>query len=139
MEWKEALPLLQENHSAVAISVTPKGRAQATVVSTALLDGKLGFASRPHTVKVKNIQGTGRAAITVIKLDTRRYVTVEGPASIEPWQDTPAHIKRLKDLYTAMGRAPKGEEELDREMRDQKRSLVLVPPGGVYGSLRSGA
>ena len=43
MEWKEALPLLQENHSAVAISVTPKGRAQATVVSTALLDGKLGL------------------------------------------------------------------------------------------------
>ena len=39
MEWEKALPLLQENHSAVAISVTPKGRAQATVVSTALLDG----------------------------------------------------------------------------------------------------
>ena len=25
MEWKEALPLLQENHNAVAISVTPEG------------------------------------------------------------------------------------------------------------------
>ena len=32
MEWKEALPLLQENHTGVAISVTPKGRAQSTVV-----------------------------------------------------------------------------------------------------------
>src|SRR4029434_1480012 len=104
MEWKEALPLLQENHTAVAISVTPKGRAQSTVVSTGLLDGKLGCASRPHTVKVKNIQRTGRAAVTVIKLDTRRYITVEGPASIEPSQDTPAHIKRLKDLYVHMGR-----------------------------------
>jgi hypothetical protein len=28
MEWKEALPLLQENHTGVAISVTPNGRAQ---------------------------------------------------------------------------------------------------------------
>ncbi|HEY6381844.1 MAG TPA: pyridoxamine 5'-phosphate oxidase family protein, partial [Pseudolabrys sp.] len=83
MEWKEALPLLQDNHTGVAISVTPKGRAQSTVVSTALLDGKLGFASRPRTVKLKNIQRTGRAAVTVIKLDARRYVTVEGPASIE--------------------------------------------------------
>jgi PPOX class probable F420-dependent enzyme len=135
MEWKEALPLLQENHSAVAISVTPKGRAQATVVSTALLDGKLGFPSRPHTVKVKNIQRTGRAAITVIKLDTRRYVTVEGPASIEPWQDTPAHIKRLKDLYGAMGRALKGDEEFAKQMRDEQRSLVLVTPERLYGSL----
>ncbi|HZD42349.1 MAG TPA: pyridoxamine 5'-phosphate oxidase family protein, partial [Terriglobales bacterium] len=91
MEWKEALPLLQESHTGVAISITPKGRAQSTVVSTALLDGKLGFASRSHTVKLKNIQRTGRVAVTVIKLDTRRYVTVEGPASIEAWQDTPTH------------------------------------------------
>jgi PPOX class probable F420-dependent enzyme len=139
MEWKEALPLLQENHTAVAISVTPKGRAQSTVVSTALLDGKLGFASRPHTVKVKNIQRTGRATVTVIKLDTRRYITVEGPASVEPWQDTPAHIKRLKDHYGAMGRASKGDEEFARQMRDEQRTLVLVTPEHVYGSLRSGA
>ena len=136
MEWKEALPLLQENHNAVAISVTSKGRAQSTVVSTAVLDGKLGFASRPHTVKVKNIQRTGRATVTVIKLDTRRYVTVEGSASIAPWQDTPAHIKRLKDLYVAMGRAPKGtDEEFAKQMRDEERSLVLVTPEHLYGSL----
>src|SRR5688572_16700853 len=139
MEWKEALPLLQENHTGVAISVA-NGRAQSTVVSTAVLDGKIGFASRPRTVKLKNIQRTGRAAVTVIKLDTRRYVTVEGPASIEPWQDTPAHIKRLKDLYVAMGRGPKGsDEEFARQMRDEKRNLVLVTPESVYGSLRAGA
>lgn len=140
MEWKEALPLLQENHTGVAISVTPKGRAQATVVSTAVLDGKLGFASRPRTVKLKHIERTGRAAVTVIKLDTRRYVTVEGPASIEPWQDTPAYIKRLKDLYVAMGRVPKGtDEEFADQMREEERSLVLVTAERVYGSLRSGS
>ena len=139
MEWKEALPLLQENHTAVATSVTPKGRAQSTVVSTAVLDGKVGFASRARTVKLKNIQRTGRATVTVIKLDTRRYVTVEGPASIEPWQDTPAHIKRLKDLYVAMGRAPKTDEEFAQRMRDEERSLVLVTPERLYGSLRQNA
>lgn len=140
MEWKEALPLLQENHTGIAISVTPKGRAQSTVVSTAVLDGKVGFASRAHTIKVKNIQRTGRATLTVIKLDTRRYVTLEGPASVEPWQDTAAHIKRLKDLYTAMGRAPKGsDEEFAQQMRDEERSLILVTPERLYGSLRQGA
>jgi PPOX class probable F420-dependent enzyme len=139
MEWKEALPLLQENHTGVAISVTPKGRAQSTVVSTAVLDGKVGFASRPRTVKLKNIERTGRAAVTVIKLDSRRYVTCEGPVSIEPWQDTPAHIKRLKDLYVAMGRGPKGgDEEFAKQMRDEQRTLVLVTPEHLYGSLRSG-
>jgi PPOX class probable F420-dependent enzyme len=140
MEWKEAVPLLQGNHTGVAISVTPKGRAQSTIVSTAVLDGKVGFASRPRTVKLKNIQRTGRAAVTVIKLDTRRYVTVEGPASIEPWQDTPAHIKRLKDLYSAMGRAPRGtDEEFAAQMQNEQRSLVLVTPERLYGSLGSGA
>ena len=136
MEWNEALPLLRDNHTGVAVTITPKGRAQSTVVSTAVLDGKLGFASRPRTVKLKNIQRTGRAAVTVIKLDTRRYVTVEGVASVEPWQDTPAHIKRLKDLYVAMGRAPKGtDEQFARQMRDEERSLVLVTPESLYGSL----
>jgi hypothetical protein len=71
MEWKEALPLLQGNHTGVAISVTPKGRAQATIVSTAVLDGKVGFASRDYTVKVKNIKRTGRPTVTDVKLDTR--------------------------------------------------------------------
>jgi PPOX class probable F420-dependent enzyme len=140
MEWNEALPLLQENHTGVATSVTPKGRAQSTVVSTAVLDGKVGFASRGHTVKVRNIERTGRATVTVIKLDTRRYVTVEGPASIEPWQDKPAHIKRLKDLYTAMGRPPKGtDEEFARQMREEERNIVLITPERLYGSLRAGA
>jgi PPOX class probable F420-dependent enzyme len=140
MEWKEALPLLQENHTGIAITITLKGRAQSTVVSTGVLDGKIAFASRAHTVKLKNIQRTGRATVTVIKLDNRRYVTVEGPASVEPWQDTKAHIKRLKDLYVAMGRAPKGtDEDFARQMRDEERSLVLVTPERLYGSLRSGA
>lgn len=139
MEWKEALPLLQDNHTGIAISVTPKGRAQATVVSTAVLDGKVGFASRSGAVKIKHIKRTGRAAVTVVKLDNRRYVTVEGPASVEMWQDTPGHIKRLKDFYSAMGRAPKTDEEFAERMRKEERCLILVTPERLYGSLRQGA
>ena len=135
MNWQEALPLLQGNHTGVAATVTPKGRAQCTIVSTAVLDGKVGVATRPHTVKEKNIARTGRATITVIKLDNRRYVTVEGPASIEPWQDTPAHIKRLKDFYVSMGRAKGSDEEFTKQMREEQRSLILVTPEQLYGSL----
>lgn len=137
MDLEEALPLLQQNHTAVATSVTWDGRTQATVVSTALMDGKLVFASPVHTAKVRNIQRTGRAGLTVINLDTRRYVTAEGPASFEPWQDTPAHIKRLKDLYIASARPPKGpDEEFTQQMRKEKRGLVFLTPERLYGSLR---
>jgi len=135
MNWQEALPLLQDNHTAVAATVTPKGRAQSTIVSTAVLDGKVGVATRPRTVKERNIARTGRATITVIKLDNRRYVTVEGVASIEPWQDTPAHIKRLKDFYASMGRAKGTDEEFAKQMREEQRSLILVSPEQLYGSL----
>ena len=135
MNWQEALPLLQKNHTAVAATVTAKGRVQATIVSTAVLDGKVGVAARPRTVKAKNIERTGRAAITVIKLDNRRYVTVEGAASIEPWQDTPAHIKRLKDFYDSMGRATGNDQEFAKQMREEQRSLILVTPEQLYGSL----
>jgi nitroimidazol reductase NimA-like FMN-containing flavoprotein (pyridoxamine 5'-phosphate oxidase superfamily) len=136
MEWKEAFPLLQENHTGVVISVTPEGRAQSTVVSVAVLDGKVGFASRPHTVKVKNIERTGRAAVTVIKLDTRRYVSVEGPASIEPWQDTKAHIKRLKDLYVAMGRVPKGTTAMNSAPIAPRAAMSQAVGGSTSRGIR---
>lgn len=140
MDWKEALPLLQDNHTAVAISVTAKGRAQATVVSSAVFENKVGFASRGRTVKVQNIERNGRAAVTVIKLENRRYVTVEGSASIEPFNTSAAYLKRLKDFYTAMGRPPKGtDEDFAKQMQEEQRTLVLVTPERVYGSLRSGA
>lgn len=136
MEWNEALPLLQDNHTGVAATVTPKGRAQSTIVSTAMLDGKLGFASRPNTVKEKNIRRTGRVAVTVIKVESRRFVTVEGAATIEPWQNTPAHIKRLKDFYVSMGRIPKGtDDDFAKQMRDEQRCLIWVNPEQVYGSI----
>jgi PPOX class probable F420-dependent enzyme len=135
MNWQEALPLLQQNHTGVVSTITPKGRVQSTIVSTAVLDGKVGVAARPRTVKEKNIGRTGRATITVIKLENRRYITVEGPASIEPWQDTPAHIKRLKDFYFSMGRAKGTDEEFAQQMRDEQRSLILVAPEQLYGSV----
>jgi hypothetical protein len=65
---------------------------------------------------------------------------VEGAASVELWQDTPGHLERLKDFYTAMGRAPKGsDDEFARQMREEERSLVLVTPERIYGSLGRGA
>ncbi len=135
MEWKDALPLLRDHHTGVAGTITAKGRVQSTIVSTAVLDGKVGVAMRPNTIKEKNIRRTGRATITVFRLDNRRYVTVEGSTAIEPWQDTPAHIKRLKDFYDSMGRATGTDEAFTKQMRDEQRSLVLVAPEQLYGSL----
>ncbi|MDA1035654.1 MAG: TIGR03618 family F420-dependent PPOX class oxidoreductase [Chloroflexi bacterium] len=138
MELNEAHEFLSQNNTAIATTVGRTGRAQSTVVTTGLVDGKVAWISRGRTVKVKNIERTGRATVTVIKLDTRRYVTVEGSAVIHEWSDTDAtaQVKRLKDVYIAMGRAPKeSDEEFAATMAEEKRAVIEVTPDRWYGSL----
>ena len=141
MELSEALPLLTEHHTAIATTVNAAGRAQNTVVTTGLVDGKLAWISRGRTIKVKNIERTGRATVTVIKLDTRRYVTVEGPAVVHPWDDANADamVKLLRATYIAMGRTADAERDgFEQRMADEKRSVIEVTPERVYGSLTQG-
>ena len=122
----------------MATTVGRNGRAQSTVVTTGCVDDKVAWISRGRTVKVNNIERTGRATVTVIKLDTRRYVTIEGPAVVYEWSDTDAaaQVKRLKDVYTAMGRAPKeSDEAFGARMAEEKRAVIEVTPDRWYGSL----
>ena len=138
MELSEALEFLSQNTTAVATSVGRTGRPQSTVVETGCVNGRIAWTSRGRTVKVRNIERTGRATVTVINLDTRRYVTVEGPAVVHEWSDTDTtgQVKRLKDVYTAMGRAPKqSDEEFTAKMAEQKRAVIEVTPERWYGSL----
>ncbi len=138
MELSEALPLLTDNHTAVATTIGSSGKAQSTIVTTGWVDEELCWISRGRTIKVKNIEHTGRATVTVIKLDTRRYITIEGPAVIHPWPEgnTDAHIKLLKDVYIAMGRTPTATDaEFAVTMADEKRIVIAVKPESVYGSL----
>ncbi len=138
MELSEALEFLSQNTTAVATTVGPTGRAQSTVVMTGCVDGRIAWVSRGRTVKIRNIERTGRATVTVVNLDTRRYVTVDGPAVVHEWSDTDAtgKVKRLKDVYTAMGRAPKqSDEEFAAKMAEEERAVIEVTPEHWYGSL----
>lgn len=138
MELSEALGFLSQNSTAVATTVGKTGRAQSTVVTTGCVDGKIAWVSRGQTVKVRNIERTGRATVTVIKLDTRRYVTVEGPAVVHEWSDDDAvaQVKRLKDVYVAMDRTPKQSDvEFAATMAQEKRAVIEVTPDRWYGSL----
>jgi len=138
VELSEALEFLSKNTAAVATTIDRTGRAQSTVVGAGCVDGKVVWISRGHTVKVRNIKWTGRATVTVINLDTRRYVTVEGPAVVHEWSDTntTGQVQRLKKAYTTMGRAPKqSDAEFAAKMAEEKRAVVEVTPEHWYGSL----
>ncbi len=139
MELSEALPFIEENHLAVVVTVTKSGRGQSTVVGAGLVDGKIGFVSQAATTKVKNAMRNGRCAVTLIRPDNRRYVTVEGPIEAKGWADNSEAdmLALLRATYSAAGRDPATAwKDFDGDMREQKRTVILVTPERVYGSLR---
>ena len=137
MEFSEAQPFLEEHHLAVVTTVNSKGKAQSTVVSAGLMDDKMVFASRPHTLKVKNVSNSGTCVVTIIRPDTRRYITVSGPATATGWGDgsDDAQIALLKSVYTCMGRAPKSDDEFAATMREERRAVISITPERIYGSI----
>ena len=136
MELSEVLPFLEENHLAVVTTVGASGKAQSTVVSAALYDGKVSFVSRGGTMKVKNGRRSGRCSVTLIRPHDTRYVTVEGPAVVHGWDDTPpeALLSLLRGAYGAAGRDTDADD-FESRMREEQRTVVLVTPERVYGSI----
>ncbi len=137
MELSEALSFLEENKLAVATTIGASGKSQATVVSAGLYEGKMAFVSRGQTVKVKNAARNGRCAVTVIKPDTTRYVTVEGPATVHGWDNTGPDelLDLLQKVYTALGRRIDNLDAFHQTMREEQRTIVLVTLERFYGSL----
>jgi PPOX class probable F420-dependent enzyme len=137
MDFDEVLPFLKENHTAVVATITSSGSAQATVVSAGLFQGQIAFVSRGNTMKVKNALQRGRATVTVLRPTDNRYVTIEGPALVHGWGNTsrPDLLLLLRKVYTTTGRPPDRWEDFDGAMEKEQRTVVLVSPQRVYGSL----
>ncbi|HEY3117309.1 MAG TPA: TIGR03618 family F420-dependent PPOX class oxidoreductase [Chloroflexota bacterium] len=140
MELSEALAFLEQNHVAIVSTVSPKGRAQATVVGACLYEGKVAFISRGETVKVSNALKRGRATITVLRPADTRYVTVEGPAEVYGWKNTERAklLDLLGKVYAASGRAPETWKDFGAAMEEEQRTVVLVSIDRFYGSLVRG-
>ena len=138
MELAEALPFMEANHFALVSTVGAAGRAQTTVVSAGLVDGQVAFVSRAETVKVRNVRRSGHCSVTLINPDNRRYVTVQGTASAHGWDDTDEAtlLDLLRRAYGAAGRPSESWNDFDAAMREEQRTVVLVTPDRVYGSLR---
>ena len=141
LDFNEVLPFLQENHMAVATTITSAGRAQATVVSAGPYEGKMAFVSRGDTLKVKHVRRNGRCAVTCINPANMRYATVEGAATVHGFDNTEPKVllAMLRAAYIAVGRDPGRMGDFDKTMRDENRAVILVSPDSVYGSLQNAA
>ena len=137
MDFNEVLPFLEQNHTAVVSTVRPSSSAQATVVNAGPYEGQIAFVSRGKTVKVRNSLKRGRATVTVLRTTDNRYVTIEGLATVHGWENTSGAdlLLLLRKVYTATGRPPERWEDFDDAMEKEQRTVVLVSPERVYGSL----
>ena len=138
MELSEAVPFIETNHFALVSTVGASGRAHTTVVNAGLLDGQVTFVSRADTVKVRNVRRSGHCSVTLLNTENRRYVTVQGAASLYGWDNTDEAtlLNLLRRAYGAAGRPPESWSDFDAAMREEQRNVVLVTPERVYGSLR---
>ncbi|MEK9659349.1 MAG: TIGR03618 family F420-dependent PPOX class oxidoreductase [Chloroflexota bacterium] len=135
--YEQVAGFLAEHHLAVVATVGASGRAQNTVVSAGPVDGRIAFVSRDQTAKVRNSRRTGRATVTVVNPANKRYVTVEGPTELHPWDAAreAACIALLGRAYAAAGRPTERWEDFPATMREEQRTVVLVTPERIYGSL----
>ena len=135
MEFNDALPFLEQEHSAVVTTIGRSGLPQATIVRAGPYEGTMAFVVRGGTVKLANLKRDDRCAVLVAKPDWTRYATVEGRASTHRQDNTGEEELRLllRRVFSAAGGAHSDWEEYDRVMREEARAVVLVTPERVYG------
>ncbi len=75
--------------------------------------------------------------MTAIKLDTRRYITVEGPATAHGWADTDeaALLDMLRAAYTAVGRPPEGWDDFDGDDANAVDAMIKRSPAATDDEL----
>ncbi len=136
MQFDDALEFLRSEHTSVVTTLGRSGRPQSTIVRAGPHESGMAFVVRGATVKLANLRRDARCTVLTVSPDWRRYVTVEGSATVHAPGDAGAEELRLllRAAFTAAGGTHDDWEEHDRVMLEQRRAVVLVAPERVYGS-----
>lgn len=135
MEFSEAVPFLELEHSAVVTTIGRAGGAQATIVQAGPFEGGMGFVIQGDTAKRRNLERNPNCTVLVVQPDWRKFATVEGKAVLKgPDNTDPEELRLLlRAVFVAAGGSHDDWVEYDRVMLEQRRVAVLVTPDRVYG------
>ncbi len=135
MEFLEAVPFLQSEHSAVVTTIGQSGGVQATIVRAGPFEGRMVFVVRGDTAKRRNLERNANCTVLVVQPDWRKFATVEGQAEIRgPGNTEPEELRLLlRAVFTAAGGSHGNWDHYDWAMREERRVAVLVTPERVYG------
>jgi PPOX class probable F420-dependent enzyme len=129
------------------LAVVSTLRADATIQSSLVNAGVMTHPSTGESVvafvtygRVKLANLRVRPQVTVSFRNGWRWATVEGRAQLagpddpQPWLDAERLRLLLRAVFVAAGGKHDDWAEYDRVMAEQRRTVVLIDAGRVYGS-----
>jgi PPOX class probable F420-dependent enzyme len=131
---EQARRFLEENHSAIMVTVRPNGTAHVARVSCGLVDGKLWSSGNVSRVRTKHLRANPNATMCIFARD-RRWIGIEAVVSIHEGPDAP---QKTLDLQRAQGREPEDVDAFLKDMAAQQRIVYEFEPRRIYGSYEPG-
>ena len=127
---EDARRFLEENHSAIMVTVRADGTAHVARVSCGVVDGKLWSSGNVSRVRTKHLRTNPNATLCAFARD-RRWIGIESVVTIHEGPDAP---QKALALQRAQGREPEDVEAFLRDMAAQQRVIYEFEPKRVYGS-----
>jgi PPOX class probable F420-dependent enzyme len=141
-----AASVRKEAGLAVVSTVRADGSVQSSLVNAGVIphpitgEGCIAFVTYGR-VKLANLRRRPQTAVTF--RSGWQWLTVEGRAEIvgpddpHPAVDPERLRVLLREVFSAAGGSHDNWAEYDRVMAEQRRAVVVVIPGRIYGSPRS--
>jgi PPOX class probable F420-dependent enzyme len=127
-----------QTHRGVLTTFRRDGAAQMSIVSCGPYREGVVFTTTADRAKLLNLKRNPRCSLLISHEDWRPYVVLEGHAEVLSADNTNSEEFRmaLRDAYRAASGAEHPDwEEYDRAMINDQRSVVIVVPERIYGTL----
>lgn len=127
-----------QTHRGVLTTFRRDGAAQMSIVSCGPYRDGVVFTTTADRAKLWNLKRNPKCSLLISHEDWRPYIVLEGHAEILSADNTNAEEFRmaLRDAYrAASGTEHLNWEEYDQAMLNDRRSVVIVVPERIYGTL----
>jgi PPOX class probable F420-dependent enzyme len=127
-----------ETHRGVLTTFRRNGAAQMSIISCGPFRDGVAFTVTEERSKLWNVRRDARCSLLISRESWWGFVVLEGQAQVLSADNTDADELRLalRDVFrTASGEEHSNWEEYDQAMRDDRRSVIIVVPDHIYGTV----
>lgn len=127
---------ISNNDKAVLSTFRRNGQAQLSIVSVGPYDDGAAFTTTEDRAKLLNLRRDPRCSLLVSQDSWWGFVVLEGTARILAPDTTDSEELRqaFRDVYRSISGEHPDWDEYDRAMVEDRRAVVVVVPGRIYGT-----